>query len=101
VWQLAALAALICAGASARATTYTGAALTDSNPTGGGISGDLRWAIAQADADGQADTINLQSGLSGTITLSASLPAIAGNLTISGPGAGKVTVSGNNLYQVF
>jgi hypothetical protein len=62
-------------------------------------SGSLRAAIAGASA---GDTINFAPSAYGTITLSSGplvVPNI--NLTIQGPGANKLTISGNDTYTVF
>ncbi len=59
-------------------------------------AGSLRQAIANATNGG---TINFS--VTGTITLTNSLPAIFKSLTIDGPGAGSLTISGNNLYRIF
>jgi hypothetical protein len=59
-------------------------------------AGSLRQAIADA-ADG--DTINFS--VTGTITLTSGLLGIGTNLTINGPGAAQLTISGNNASQVF
>ena len=40
-------------------------------------------------------------GLTGTITLASALPTINANLTIQGPGADSLTISGNNAVTVF
>jgi hypothetical protein len=64
----------------------------NTNDTG---PGSLRAAIALASP---GDTIDF--GVSGTITLSSTL-TIDKNLTISGPGAANLVVSGNNLVVVF
>src|SRR5262245_18571028 len=76
-------------------TLYTVNALTDTN-TGVGTTGDLRFCITQANADGQADTIDL-SGLSGTINLvSGELPITTTQpLNITGAGSTKVTIAGD------
>lgn len=59
----------------------------------------LRDAITQAAA---GDTITFATGVTGTITLSSALPAIAANgLIIQGPGSSVLTVSGNNASQIF
>jgi CSLREA domain-containing protein len=49
------------------------------------------------------DTIAFHSGLSGTITINAGLGALVvrRNLTITGPGASTITVSGNNASRVL
>ncbi len=67
-------------------------------------TGSLRNAILQADASTDpTNTITIDSTLAGgqTITLTAPLPQIKGNVTINGPGASVVSVSGNQAYQVF
>jgi CSLREA domain-containing protein len=56
----------------------------------------LRDAILVA---GSGDTINF--GVAGTIVLAGGPLSITRNLTINGPGAGQLTVSGNNAYQVL
>ena len=50
-----------------------------------------------------SNTININSALDGgqTITLSSALPPIAKNVSIVGPGAGLVSVSGNDHSRVF
>jgi hypothetical protein len=62
-------------------------------------TGSLREAITLANADEGADTITFS--VTGTITLLSQLPAIDDTLTISGPGAANLTISGNNAHQVF
>lgn len=59
-------------------------------------AGSLRAAIAAA---ASGDTINF-TGLAGTITLASEL-LIDKSLTITGPGAGVLTISGNNAVRVF
>jgi hypothetical protein len=61
-------------------------------------AGSLRDAIATTPAGG---TVDFQAGLSGTITLNTGELLIAKNLTIAGPGADVITVSGNNASRVF
>lgn len=61
----------------------------------------LRDAITAADANvGGAGNITFQSGLTGTITLTSPLPTLNGEITITGPGANLITVSGNNSTAV-
>jgi hypothetical protein len=94
----AALGASAVFAASAQAAPYT---VTNTNPSG---SGSLAAAISSANGDpsGQDDTINFQAGLTGTITVTSPL-AISGpeNLTIAGPGAGTLKVSGGGTSGVF
>jgi hypothetical protein len=80
---------------TAEAANYT---VTTTNESG---AGSLRDAIGQANANPGADSIGFAAGLTGTITLASTLPQITQDLTITGPGAGVVTVSGNHLHQVF
>src|SRR5262245_60411747 len=61
--------------------------LNDSGP------GSLRDTIGQA---ASGDIINFQTGLTGTISLTSGLLQIDRNLTINGPGASVISVSGNN-----
>ncbi len=64
----------------------------------------LRDAITLANSQGSGD-ISFASSITSTpstITLGSALPPItATNITITGPGANLLTVSGKNLYQVF
>ena len=77
-------------------TTFTVMNTADSGP------GSLRQAIINANTNTGADAINFQAGLTGTITLtSGQLPAITENLTIIGPGALVITVSGNHASGIF
>lgn len=69
-------------------STYTVTSTVDSGP------GTLRDAIANS----SADTITVS--VTGTITLSSQLE-IAHSLTISGPGAGLLSISGNGTSRVF
>lgn len=80
-------------GTNARAATYTVANTADSG------TGSLRAAITAANGS-SGNTINL-SGISGTITLASTLPAITQSMTITGPGANTLTISGNNAYQIL
>jgi hypothetical protein len=62
----------------------------------------LRQAIAQADGTPGPNEIDFATGLSGTITLASGQLTIAHNdLTIVGPGAGLLSLSGNNISRVF
>jgi hypothetical protein len=96
--------ALFAATAEAQSLTVT--TLND-DPAGGtctaGQCTTLRDAISQADADGSADVITFASGLTGPITLTNGALSLSGNqdLTITGPGASTITVSGNDTSQVL
>jgi hypothetical protein len=62
-------------------------------------AGSLRADIAAAQS---GDTINFAPSLDReTITLTSGYLAISNNLTIQGPGASLLTISGNHLSQVF
>jgi hypothetical protein len=61
-------------------------------------TGSLRDAILNTPAGG---TVDFQPGLTGTITLTSGELAVGKDLTITGPGAGVITVSGNHASRVF
>ena len=71
-------------------STFMVANLNDSGPHS------LRAGIQSGDA-----TIDFAPGLHGTITLKSGDLAITTSVTIDGPGANKVSVSGNDANQVF
>ena len=88
--------------------TFTVTNADDSGP------GSLRDALTQANANGQEDTIDFDAGFFSsprTITLTSGELAIAKDdvasnnpgrlLTINGPGADLLTISGNNNSRVF
>jgi hypothetical protein len=70
-------------------STFTVTSLADSG------TGTLRAGVASG-----ADTIRFAPGLHGTIPLTSEI-AITSTLTIDGPGAAKITVSGTNSTRVF
>src|SRR5271170_1548238 len=76
---------------NARGTTITVTTTADSG------TGSLRDAITTANANA-GDTINFS--VTGTITLLSTLPAITADMTITGPGANLLTVTGNNSNTV-
>jgi parallel beta-helix repeat protein len=61
-------------------------------------AGSLRQAILDTPAGG---TVDFQPGLSGTITLTSGELLINKDLTMAGPGADVLTVSGNQASRVF
>ena len=64
-------------------------------------AGSLRAAVGFANANA-GTVINFQTSLSGTIPLASALPALAANVTITGPGASVVAVDGNSQqFQPF
>ncbi len=68
------------------------------NNLGDAGDGTLRSAIEQAVS---GDTIDFQAGLEGTITLDSPLPVLDFDLSIEGPGADVIIVSGANQNRVF
>lgn len=83
---------LACASTStARAGTFTVTTLSNSG------FGSLPIAIAGSSA---GDTIAFQPGLTGTISLTSPI-TIGHSLTIAGPGAATITVSGSDTSLVF
>jgi hypothetical protein len=80
----------------AGAATFT---VTNINDSG---SGSLRQAVLDANANLAAiHEINFQAGLTGTIILTNGTIEISGQLTITGPGADVLAVSGNKVSRVF
>ncbi|MGB9145882.1 MAG: MBG domain-containing protein [Acidobacteriaceae bacterium] len=75
--------------AGAQAATYTVTTTADSG------TGSLRAAITSVNGDTSADTIDFAAGVTGTITPQTPLPAITNDVTITGPGAGKLSISGS------
>jgi hypothetical protein len=66
--------------------------LADSGP------GSLRDAIAMTPPGG---TVDFQQGLTGTIALTSGTLTVDHSLTVAGPGAKTITVSGNQLFTDF
>src|SRR4051794_2243094 len=76
-------------------STFTVLNLADSG------EGSLRQAVLDANALSGADTIAFANGLSGTIALTGGQLAITDGLTIDGPGADQLAVSGNHQSRIF
>src|SRR5689334_20851779 len=82
------------------ATCAAAATFTVSNTSDSG-AGSLRQAILDADATPGNDEIIFSPLLQGTIILTSGQLSITDSLAISGPGAGKIVVSGNGVSRVF
>jgi hypothetical protein len=76
-------------------STYTVMNLNDSGP------GSLRRAVLDANAHPGADTIVFAQGLHGTIKLTSGELSVTDSVTINGPGANQLSVSGNDASRVF
>lgn len=76
-------------------STFTALNLAD------GGDGSLRAAIAAAEANPGPDVIRFAGQVRGTITLISGELDIRSDLTIDGPGADRLTVSGNDVSRVF
>src|SRR5438874_2190085 len=70
----------------------------NNNDTG---AGSLRQAVADNRALGGGSIIVFSNVVTGVITLTSGELLITNNLSILGPGAGTLTVSGNNLHRLF
>jgi hypothetical protein len=83
-------------------STYVVNSPTDTG-TGSGLTGDIRYCIAQADQPANAgSTITFDTALTGsTITLSHGELVISDTMTITGPGAGSLTLFGDNASRLF
>jgi hypothetical protein len=63
--------------------------------------GSLRSAIARANSTDAPDTIEFAPGLTGTIRLTSGELIISEDLTIKGPGAARLAVSGTDISRIF
>ncbi len=88
--------AILCFSVSLAQNELTVSSLYDTNS-----EGTLRWAINTANKDSDVKEIKFKSGLSGTLNLSSNLPPINSNISIIGPGAEKVVISGRDSYRMF
>ena len=78
-------------------TTPTTFTVTNTNDSG---AGSLRQALSDANGALGVDSITF-SGVSGTITLTSGELSISDPVTITGPGAGVLSISGNKLNRLF
>src|SRR5262245_41737675 len=76
-------------------STFTVLDLADSGP------GSLRQAVLDANGNPGADQIGFAPELSGTIALTNGQLNITDDLTIDGPGADRLAVSGNDSSRGF
>lgn len=83
---------------STKSQTNTTYHVTNLNDSG---AGSLRQAMIDANGYAGPDTILFASNVRGTITLSSTLPEISESVTIFGPGADLLTISGNNANRVM
>ena len=99
--KVGALVATSAAAAFVGGATPAGAAstFTVSNTNASG-SGSLAKAIIDANFNAGADIINFTAGLTGTINAGARMN-ITDSVTINGPGASAITVSGGGSHGVF
>ena len=79
----------------ARAIGFT---VTNTNASG---PGSLRQAILDANGIGGHDVITFTPSVSGTIVLADTLPDVTDDLTITGPGAITLAISGDDTHQVL
>lgn len=64
-------------------------------------AGSLRQAIVDANDRPGSDRIEFGPSVRGTITLTSGELSITDDLTVNGPGADTLTVSGNNASRIF
>ena len=64
-------------------------------------AGSLREAVTQANEAAGDDTIRFAPVLAGTIVLASGQLDVIGGLSIDGPGAAKLAVSGNDSSRIF
>lgn len=81
--------------AIAGAATFTVSTTADSG------AGSLRDALDQANRTIGTDTIAFSAGLTGTIVLTGGAIDIFDAVTINGPGATRLRLSGNNASRIF
>jgi len=90
-----AVVGLVAASTDSEAATFT---VTNTNDAG---AGSLRQAVIDANGAAGADTIEFAAAVTGTITLTSGQLAISDSVTVNGPGAANLSVSGNNASRVF
>ncbi|WP_170113227.1 Calx-beta domain-containing protein [Ahniella affigens] len=91
---------LVAAGLAGTAGDADAATFTVTNTNDSG-AGSLRQAVLDAEGAAGADTVEFAANVTGTITLTSGQIAITDAVTINGPGAAVLSVSGNNASRVF
>ena len=89
------IGATLAVGGTAQAADYV---VTNLNDDG---SGSLRQAIDDANTHAGPDRVLFQSGLTGSINLTSGRLKITDPLEVLGPGAGQLTVAGDNTSSVL
>ncbi len=97
--QLAAAVAAACAP-FALAPAALAADFTVSNNNDAG-AGSLRQAVLDANVDSAPDRILFAPAVTGTITLTSGSLGVDHGVDVIGPGAGSLTVSGNDASRIF
>ncbi|HEY7063790.1 MAG TPA: choice-of-anchor Q domain-containing protein [Chloroflexota bacterium] len=103
LWPPLGAAALVLAGLPWAQTVHAATITVNTGGDGAGTcpaTCTLRAAVTQANADPPGDMIQFQAGLTSPIVLNAALQ-LNNNMTITGPGAATLAVSGNNASRVF
>jgi predicted outer membrane repeat protein len=93
---VAVLASVAMGAAGARATTCTVSSTADTN-----TSGTLRYCLNNQIAGSTVTTNVITITATGTITLTSPLASIENGMTIAGPGASQLTISGAGSYQIL
>lgn len=81
--------------------SLSGAATFNVTTTADSGSGSLRDAIDQANRAPGADTITFAAAVTGTITLASGAIDIIDALRVTGPGAARLSLSGNDISRIF
>ncbi|MEH6681986.1 MAG: right-handed parallel beta-helix repeat-containing protein, partial [Sediminicola sp.] len=80
---------------------YSQGTVTVTSAADDGSEGTLRWAILTANTDPTINEIVFDTGFTGELLLTANLPAVTADLTLSGPGVENFTISGENQFTMF
>lgn len=101
----AAIMCICCLTLTSSAAVYTVTKIADTNDGVCDVDCSLREAVAAANGTADNDTIQFSSLFSSTQTITLATGEIVfannGTLTIDGPGANLLTISGNNASRIF